>query len=233
MSNLVTDRLTDKKSSVMYEPVLGFGAATNTIYYGGIMVTLDSSARPKNPGAVGEIVAGWTRQRIENIVPNNRGDSHAGANDYLAVEVFTGISAWDAHATHPPTAADVAVFAPVYASDNHTLSRLASDGSLAGFVVKIEGAVVWAAIGPFAAKVSSVLAGITSVALTGTLTGTVDGALADVAPAAAATAGGATPTAAQVDTAIATALAPLVIGINTNFKELQAAFNALIADLTA
>lgn len=233
MSNLAADRLTDKKSSVMYEPVLSFGAATNTTYYGGLMVTLDTSARPKNPGATGEIVAGWTRQRIENVVPNNRGDSHAGANDYLAVEVFTGISGWDAHATHPPTAADVAVFAPVYASDNHTLSRLASDGSLAGFVVKIEGAVVWAAIGPFAVKVASVMAGITTAALTGTLTGTANGSLVDVAAAAGACAGGATPSAANVDAAIATAVAPIVTGVNEQLKELQTTLNALIADLTA
>lgn len=233
MSNLAQTRLTERSSSVMYEPGLDYGAAASTIYYAGLMQTLDSSARPKNPAAVGEIVAGVIRETVENIVPNNRGDQRAGGADYLSVEFLTGVFAFDAHATHPPTAADVAVFAPVYASDNHTLSRLASDGSQAGFVIRIEGTKVWAAIGPWAVKVANVLAGITTAILTGTMTGTVDGVMTDVAAAAAATAGGATPTAAQVDTGIATALAPLVIGINTNLKELQTKVNALIADLTS
>lgn len=73
----------------------------------------------------------------------------------------------------------------------------------------------------------------TSAALTGTLTGTANGALVDVAAAAGACAGGDTPTAAQVDTAIATAVAPIVSGTNEQLKELQTQLNAAVADLTA
>ena len=60
-------------------------------------------------------------------------------------------------------------------------------------------------------------------------TGTVDGTLADIAATAAATAGGSTPTAAQVDTGIATAVASIVTGTNTQIKELQAKVNEIIA----
>jgi hypothetical protein len=68
-------------------------------------------------------------------------------------------------------------------------------------------------------------------ALAGTLTGTVDGTVVDVAAAAAATAGGATPSAGQVDAGIATALAPVVAGINTQNKEMQTQINAILAAL--
>jgi hypothetical protein len=79
-------------------------------------------------------------------------------------------------------------------------------------------------------RVSYKLAG--SVApLTGVLTGTADGAMVNVAAAAAATAGGATPSAAQVDAGIATALAPVVAGVNEQLKELETKLNALINSL--
>ena len=66
-------------------------------------------------------------------------------------------------------------------------------------------------------------------ALTGTPTGTANGSIVDVAAAAAATAGGSTPTAAQVDTGIATAVAPIVTGVNEQNKELMTKFNELLA----
>lgn len=64
-------------------------------------------------------------------------------------------------------------------------------------------------------------------ALTGTLTGTANGSLADVADIA--TAGGSTPTAAQVDTAVNGAIAE----VNTQLKELQTTLNAALAALKA
>lgn len=69
----------------------------------------------------------------------------------------------------------------------------------------------------------------TLAALGGALTGTVDGDLADIAAAAGACGGGATPANTDVDAAIATALAPIVTGTNTNLKEIQTTLNALIA----
>lgn len=68
-------------------------------------------------------------------------------------------------------------------------------------------------------------------ALTGTLTGTVDGAMVDVAATAAATVGGSSPTAAQVDTGIALAVSTIVTGVNTQNKEMLTTINAIIAAL--
>jgi len=61
--------------------------------------------------------------------------------------------------------------------------------------------------------------------LAGTLTGTVDGTINDVA--AAACAGGSTPTAAQVDTAVAA----LALSTNLALKELQTSLNAALTAL--
>ncbi len=62
-------------------------------------------------------------------------------------------------------------------------------------------------------------------ALAGTLTGTTDGTLANIADIA--TAGGSTPTAAQVDTAVNGA----ILSANLQLKELQTTLNAAIAAL--
>ncbi len=68
------------------------------------------------------------------------------------------------------------------------------------------------------------------VALAGSLTGTTDGTIVDIAATAGSTAGGDTPTAAQVDTGIATAVATIVTGTNTQLKEIQLLLNKAIAD---
>lgn len=70
-------------------------------------------------------------------------------------------------------------------------------------------------------------------ALTGTLTGTVNGALVDVAATASAVVGGATPTAAQVDTGIALAVSTIVTGVNEQNKELMTKLNEVLAALKA
>ena len=67
--------------------------------------------------------------------------------------------------------------------------------------------------------------------LSGTLTGTANGSLVDIAATAGACAGGATPTAGNVDTAIATAVASIVTGANEQNAELQAKINAILAAL--
>ena len=59
----------------------------------------------------------------------------------------------------------------------------------------------------------------------GTLTGTTDGTLANVANIACA--GGSTPTAAQVDTAVNGA----ILDVNLQLKELQTALNAALTAL--
>lgn len=81
---------------------------------------------------------------------------------------------------------------------------------------------------PSAASVATDVA-----ALAGTLTGTVTGTIANVAGTAAGTAGGSTPTAAQVDTGVAAAIAPLVVSTNLALKEIQTVLNATLAALKA
>jgi hypothetical protein len=150
MANLVVERNTVPLSNVMYQPELGpYGCPASTIVRKGLMKTLDANARPKDPGAVGEVVIGVVKETKENIIPNSIGQANVGANDALWATFLTGIFRFDQHATRPITAQDVANQAPVYASDNHTLSRSPGDGSPAGFAVLIEGtAIVWAFIGP-------------------------------------------------------------------------------------
>lgn len=63
--------------------------------------------------------------------------------------------------------------------------------------------------------------------ITGTLTGTVDGAMVDIAATAGGCEGGATPTAGQVDAAIATAVGTIVSGTNEQMKELLTQVNAI------
>jgi predicted RecA/RadA family phage recombinase len=70
-------------------------------------------------------------------------------------------------------------------------------------------------------------------ALTGTPTGTANGSIVNVAATAASTAGGSTPTAAQVDTGIATAVASIVTGVNEQNKEFLVKINEIIAALQA
>jgi hypothetical protein len=182
------------------------------------MQVLDTAGRPKNPGTTTDIVVGVVTAQGKNI------DNTAGANDATQVCLQPGPFKWDLHATHPPTNADL--FHPVYASDNHTISRLASDGSLAGMLILVEASSCYVWVGLPAISAASALAGLTATPLTGTLTGTVDGVIADIAPIA--TAGGATPTAAQVDTAVNGA----ITAINAVHKEFQATINAIISDLS-
>ena len=77
---------------------------------------------------------------------------------------------------------------------------------------------------------------LASSILTGTLTGTVNGALVDIAAASGACAGDTTPSATNVNSAIATAVAPIVTGVNEQNKEMLTAIIALtnsVASLSA
>jgi hypothetical protein len=78
-----------------------------------------------------------------------------------------------------------------------------------------------------------VIAVATAAALTGALTGTADGALVDIAATAGGCAGTTTPSATNVDAAIATAVASIVTGTNEQLKELLTMVNKLTADNAA
>jgi hypothetical protein len=68
------------------------------------------------------------------------------------------------------------------------------------------------------------------VALAGSLTGTTDGTIVDIAATAGSCAGTTTPSATNVDSAIATAVASIVTGTNTQLKEIMLLLNKAIAD---
>lgn len=139
MANLTKDRNTETIPATLQQPQLGpYGVPAAAVVYRGLMYTLDSSARPKNPGAVNEVVVGV------NIT--EKLDNTSGANDALKTAPFTGVFKFDLHGTNPPTAADV--LKPGYASDNHTISRTAADGSYAGVIVMVDTDGVWIWIGP-------------------------------------------------------------------------------------
>lgn len=74
--------------------------------------------------------------------------------------------------------------------------------------------------------------GLTTTAVVGAFTGAVDGTVEDVAATASAVVGGATPTAAQVDTGIALAVSTIVSGTNLQLAELAAKIGTLTTDMT-
>jgi hypothetical protein len=102
----------------------------------------------------------------------------------------------------------------VYASDDDTFTFTATSNSHVGYVKR------WVSTGYVEVEIQT-RKNLMAV-LAGTLTGTVDGTIADAA--ASACAGGATPTAAQVDTCVAT----LATAVNLQLKELQTVLNAHI-----
>lgn len=220
MANVTRDRSSQPYASTEMQPYFGgFGLAVDQKIYGGCMYNLDSSGRPKNPGSTAETVMGVAHKHYDNT---------GGAQDAIKIDLHSGCHAMDLHATHPPTVADIG--SPGYASDNHTISRLSSDGSYAGVIVWVDSALVYVWFSPFGP--ANAFAGFAGVAaITGALTGVTDGAMVDVAAGVPATAGGATPTAAQVDTGINNAIGPLVTSINLQMKELQVKVNAIIAAL--
>jgi hypothetical protein len=149
MVNFVKDRNTKTLTSSKNQPIVGpFGLPAASTIYKGLMYTLDSSGRPKSPGAVGEIVAGFSVQQIDNT---------GGANDALKCDLQTGPACWDGHAVNPPTIADL--YRVVYASDNHTVSRLASDGSRAGILIGVDADGMWVLTGGYGIE-QSALAGL-------------------------------------------------------------------------
>lgn len=144
MTNLAKDRNTDLQPSTEVQPLLGgFGLAANAKTFKGTLFILDANGRPTDPGAVASIVAGIHRLTL---------DATGLANDAIKAEGYTGPVKLDLHGVNPPTAADTLKFA--YASDNHTISRLASDGSLAGIILQVEADGVWIWVGPAASSPS-------------------------------------------------------------------------------
>lgn len=211
-------------------PSLGHDKATpypvkdDAIIFAGGLTCLDAGLLVDGAATAGFILAGVAREGLDNT---NGGDGVIVGTQLLrCVEVQSGRPFLFACAGSPIPGA------PVWLVDNNTVTTVAGavfvgrlvkpdiDGGSGLWYVQIEGA---ATTGEGQAAVVA--------PLTGTLTGTANSALVDVAATAANTAGGSTPTAAQVDTGIATAVASIVTGVNEQNKEFQTTINAILTAL--
>jgi len=240
MANLTTDRKASPNLSYMNLPYFGpFGLAANQVIYAGCMYALGTDGRPVNPGSTAVVVAGVATEHYSNTAGAPYYKS--GATDGVKINLFSGVFMMDVHATHPPTAADL--WGPAYASDNHTISRLASDGSYAGTIVLVEGSTVYVYFAPFGNPRS--LAGITAAALTengGAIGGTNNGDLPSLTPTYAALTGANSGTAngaLEAEGTLATAggntysdaaVNAIIAKMENNIAELAAQIVALAAD---
>jgi hypothetical protein len=137
MADATLDRKTEFVPSAINLPQPGgYGVAAADVIQNGVMQTLDSSDRPKNPGSTSERVIGVAAERYDNS---------AGANDAIKANFRRGPHKFALHATNPPVAGDVGKMG--YASDNQTISKDAGDGSLAGEILLVESDGVWVNIG--------------------------------------------------------------------------------------
>lgn len=194
--------------------------------YQGVMVAYDpaaSEARYADPAqAVTAVVVG--------VNTGDTVDNTDGAKGDLKISPEAGVFrlANDGNLTAAH------LFKRVRVVDDHTVGVPARTDAdrFAGILIGLEGTgYVWVLITPTIAQRAPVDLDQASATLAGTLTGTVDGALADIAATAAACAGGSSPSATNVDDAIATAVASIVTGTNTQIKEIQTLLNKLSAAL--
>lgn len=227
-----TDRLGDD----VLPPLLKVPVAASVKIWAGAMVMLDAGYGKPAAAAVGKVIVG----RAESTVDNTTGS----AGDKVVV-VRRGVFKWNNSSSGDAiTQAEMGTI--VYAVDDQTVAKTSNSGarSAAGVALQLESDGVLVQQGLMsqseldaiseaqgAAVVtltdSTGLSGshddtIAACSLSGTLTGTANGSLVDVAAAAGACAGGAEPSATQVDAAIATAVAPIVSGTNEQMKEIQA-----------
>jgi len=199
-----------------------YNVLTNVHIYKNAFVGWSGAAA--RPLVAGDIFLGLADTEENNTV--NALGTGVGATGDRIVRVNREGVIYSAAVTGAAAATDLGK--AVYASDDGTLTLTATSNSRVGKITKY----ISTGVADVYFDVDDLApAGIT--ALAGTLTGTVNGTIVDVAAAAAATAGGATPTAAQVDAGIATAVAPIVTGVNEQLKEIQTTLNAVIAAIRA
>lgn len=197
------------------------------ILYAGIMLAIDATPEALEASDTAALqVIGRCPEYIDNT------------NDGEEVNPEMGCYLYENDVTNPVVAGDKIG----YVKDNQTVC--ASAGSTnkitAGLVIAVVDEGVWMCQTLEGLKCAQVIheagpasGSATIAALTGSLTGTVNGALVDIAAAAGACAGDTTPSAANVNSAIATAVAPIVTGVNEQNKEIMTTLNAVIAALKA
>lgn len=141
MANLTKDRATTANATNVMQPQLVANALAATIYYIGTIQVIDGNGRAVNPGAGNVALAG-----AKAGVVKDRVDNSLGANDALKVELKTGIHCFDKHGVNTPGPGDAGKLA--YASDNHTISTLNTDGPLVGRIWQVNANSVDVNFGP-------------------------------------------------------------------------------------
>lgn len=141
MANLAQDRATVKTGPAAYQPQLVANALASTKYYIGLIQVIDANQRAANPGAGNAALVGARCGVVKDFVDNS-----LGANDAAKVELETGVFEFDKHGVNTPGVGDVGK--PAYASDNHTISTLNTDGPQCGTFWAINANSVDVAIGP-------------------------------------------------------------------------------------
>lgn len=142
MANATADRNTKEYASNIYQAQVVRNAAAATVYYSGTMQCDDGTGALRNPA-----VANAATDRVVLVVKDGV-DNSAGAAADKKVEGKTGIFFFAKAGVNPPTAADAAKYATVFAIDNQTISRSAAAGPPAGHCVQVDTNGVWVAIGP-------------------------------------------------------------------------------------
>ncbi|MGE0253487.1 MAG: cytoplasmic protein [Vicinamibacterales bacterium] len=210
MTTLAKDTPRDFGLGDVYEfPVV----ATDILYEGSAIGHNGSGAA--RPLVAGDPFLGFALRQADNAAGAAAAINVQLARRGTAKLVVTGVDGWD----------DVGK--DVYASDDNAFTLTASTNTRIGKVVAhVSGTTCWV---EFEAVDAAALAALTSIDLDDDTGATAD-AEGDLAAAAAgACAGGSSPSATNVDAAIATAVAPLDINVAT----IAAQFNALRADVAA
>ena len=210
MTALTADRNTPSRSGDVIEFTV-YGTAATTIYAGSLVcITSTGLAVPAGHAQAMGVVG-----RAEKTVVNP-------LNGALTIEVRRGVFRF---ANQGLTRAYIGL--PVAVVDDQTVQLCAPGEQFAGTLVDVDADGAWVAVGfPRGLATAANVVG-----LTGSLTGTPNGEMENIAAAAGACAGGSSPTAGNVDAAIATAVAPIVTGTNLQLKELQMKLNATLAAL--
>jgi hypothetical protein len=127
MANATTDRKTIFTPETLLRVKGPFGLPATTKVPRGVAQVIDDNARMVNPGTTTEVVAGVTHDAYDNST---------GAADDVKGELYEGPHYFDAHATNPPTIADIGKMG--YMSDNQTVSKTSTDGSPAGVIEMVD-----------------------------------------------------------------------------------------------
>lgn len=226
MTALTADRNTPARAGDLV--VLPVRSSAATTIYTGSLVCLDPAVGQVLPAGVAASTAAlpvFVGVAEETVINPQDG---AKTVRIRCRGVFQFVSALDAtHVGRMACALDDQSIGVLAAPDEELLAPV-------GRIIEADGSTAWVSINDFAPPNPAIAAAEPAEAvdaLTGTLTGTANGAMVDIAAAAGACAGGSSPTAGNVDAAIATAVAPIVSGANEQLKELQTTLNAVIAAL--